>query len=89
MVELLTIQGVQIVSKTRWRTHLFRLAEARGWNDSRLAAELGVAPSTVCRWRQGAFHTPSATLLWAAARVFQCSPSEVFWTEPVVEQEAV
>lgn len=61
--------------------HIRRLREARGMNQSQLAATAGVSQATVSRWEKGA--SPTGEHIQTLARIFNKSVDELCGLQPI------
>lgn len=66
--------------RKRWHSLIWKLADARGWNDAELARQIGVNHSTLTRWRRGAM-VPSTERQQQCAEVFGLPRDVLFWEE--------
>lgn len=55
---------------------LFEKRKAKGWTKKKLAAKIGVSPSTIASWEYGNFY-PNAIYLVSLADEFGCTIDEL------------
>jgi transcriptional regulator with XRE-family HTH domain len=67
-----------------WETRIFDLAQERGLTDADLQEGLGISRVTLWRLRNQR-RAPSSQLLYAAAKLFACDPTTLFWETPPEE----